>query len=118
MFCAHASCAGLCFVFDEEHLVYDGHLVFERKIHERACHRLGDQAGMPGFTLQDDSQGKDGLKTVQFRRGLDKKGDLKGARRPEKDDIRSRLKCVEFRVGIVHEGLDKFLIEFAGDDRI
>lgn len=73
---------------------------------------------MLGFTLQDDSQGKDGLKTVQFRRGLDKKGDLKGARRPDKDDIRSRFKCVEFRVGIVHEGLDKFLIEFAGDDRI
>ena len=46
---------------------------------------------MLGFTLQNDSQGDDSLKTVQLRSSLNEKRNFKGARCPDKDDIRTRF---------------------------
>ena len=98
--------------------MYDGHLVLERKVQQRAGHSISDQSSVIGFSLQNDTQGNDGLKTVQLGSGLNEEWNLKRTRSPDEDDLSARLESVEFGVGIVHEGLDKFLIEFAGDNRI
>lgn len=98
--------------------MYDGHPVLERKVQQRVGHSFSYQSSVIGFSLHNDTQGDDGLKTLQFRSGLDEEGNLKRTRSPDEDDLSARLESVEFRVGTVHEGLDKFLIEFAGDNRI
>lgn len=98
--------------------MYNGHLVFERKVEQRPCHSFRDQSCVVGFSLQNDTQCNDGLKTVQLRSGLNEERNLKRTRRPNENDWSARLQGVEFLVSIVYEGLDKFLIEFAGDNRI
>jgi len=71
-----------------------------------------------GFPFQNDTQGDDGLKASQLSCGLNEKRDFKRARRPDENDIRPWFQGAQLAVGIVHEGLDKLLIELAGDNRI
>ena len=118
MFNAQAACAGLFLVFDKKHLVNDRNFVFEREVQKGSRHSLGYQSGMIGFPLQNHTQGDDGLKTAKFSRGLNEKRDFKRAGRPDENDIRPRFQSAQLAVGIVHEGLDKFLVELAGDNRI
>ena len=118
MFNAQAACAGLFLVFDKKHLVNDRNFVFEREVQKGARHGLGYQSRVIGFPLQNHTQGNDGLETAKFGCGLNEKRDFKRAGRPDENDIRPRFQGAQLAVGIVHEGLDKFLVELAGDNRI
>jgi len=118
VFSAQASCAGLFLIFDKKHLVNDRNFVFERDVQKGSRHSLCYQSGMIGFPFQNDTQGDDGLKTAKFSRGLNEKRDFKRAGRPDENDIRPWFQGAQLAVGIVHEGLDKLLIELAGDNRI